>query len=301
MLREQARKFLAGRCSRQVVRKVFEGGAGYDAELWAEIARMGWLGTAVPEPYGGSGVGYDGLCLLAEELGYVLAPVPFSSSIYLAAEAIMIAGSEAQKQKLLPPMIDGSRIGTVALAEGMGNPSPEHIKAKVASGHLTGTKMPVPDGEIAHFAVVAARDEADDIGVYVVELSGKGVARTRLKGIDPARNQAKIVFDGAPAERLEGARGYAIIDELIDRAAILNGVRAGRRRASVPRHGEGLCRGSLRIRAPDRRVPGHQTQARRRLCCDRVGKIERLLRRLGHHGRRRGAAGRRRRRPRRCN
>ena len=62
----------------------------------------------------------------------------------------MIAGSEAQKQKLLPPMIHGSRIGTVALAEGMGNPSPEHIKAKVASGHLTGTKMPVPD---AHFAV----------------------------------------------------------------------------------------------------------------------------------------------------
>ena len=58
----------------------------------------------------------------------------------------MIAGSEAQKQKLLPPMIDGSRIGTVALAEGMGNPSPEHIKAKVASGHLTGTKMPVPTG-----------------------------------------------------------------------------------------------------------------------------------------------------------
>src|SRR4029077_17603598 len=268
MLREQARKFLAGRCSRQVVRKVFEGGGGYDAELWAEIARMGWLGTAVPEAYGGLGVGYDGLCVLAEELGYVLAPVPFSSSIYLAAEAIMIAGSEAQKQKLLPPMIDGGRIGTVALAEGMGNPSPEHIKAKVASGHLTGTKMPVPDGQIAHFAVVAARDEADDIGVYVVELSGKGVARTRLKGIDPARNQAKIVFDGAPAERLEGARGYAI---------------------------EGLCRGSLRIRAPDRRVPGHQTQARRRLCCDRVGKIERLLRRLGHHGRRRGAASRARR------
>jgi len=221
MLREQARKFLAGRCSRQVVRKVFEGGAGYDAELWAEIARMGWLGTAVPEAYGGSGVGYDGLCVLAEELGYVLAPVPFSSSIYLAVEAIMIAGSEAQKQKLLPPMIDGGRIGTVALAEGMGNPSPEHIKAKVASGHLTGTKMPVPDGEIAHFAVVAARDEADDIGVYVVELSGNGVARTRLKGIDPARNQAKIVFDGAPAERLEGARGYAIIEELINRAAIL--------------------------------------------------------------------------------
>src|SRR6516165_3393649 len=221
MLREQARKFLAGRCSRQVVRKVFEGGAGYDAELWAEVARMGWLGTAIPEAYGGSGVGYDGLCVLAEELGYVLAPVPFSSSIYFGAEAILIAGSEAQKQKLLPPMTDGSRIGTFALAEGLGNPSPERIKAKVASGRLTGTKMPVPDGEIAHFAVVAARDEADDIGLYVVELGDQDVVSTRLKGVDPARNQAKIVFKNAPAERLEGARGYAVVGELIDRAAIL--------------------------------------------------------------------------------
>jgi acyl-CoA dehydrogenase len=69
MLREQARKFLAARCSRQVVRKVFEGGAGYDPELWGEIARMGWLGTAIPDAYGGSGVGYDGLCVLAEEVG----------------------------------------------------------------------------------------------------------------------------------------------------------------------------------------------------------------------------------------
>jgi alkylation response protein AidB-like acyl-CoA dehydrogenase len=221
MLREQARKFLAGRSSRQVVRKVFEGGAGYDAELWAEIARMGWLGTAVPEEYGGAAVGYDGLCVLAEELGYVLAPVPFSSSIYLAAEAILIAGSEAQKQKLLPPMVDGSRIGTFALAEGLGNPSPDHIGVKVVAGKLSGTKLPVPDGEIAHFAVVAAIDEAGEVGLYAVELGGKGVSRSRLKSIDPARSLARIVFDNVPAERLEGAYGYAVIGRLIDRAAIL--------------------------------------------------------------------------------
>jgi acyl-CoA dehydrogenase len=221
MLREQARKFLAGRSSRQVVRKVFEGGAGYDAALWAEIARMGWLGTAVPEEYGGAAVGYDGLCVLAEELGYVLAPVPFSSSIYLAAEAILIAGSEIQKQKLLPAMIDGSRIGTFALAEGLGNPSPARISAKVVSGRLSGTKLPVPDGEIAHLAVVAALDEAGEVGLYVVELSDEGVSRSRLKSIDPARNQAKIVFDNVRAMRLEEARGYAVIEALINRAAIL--------------------------------------------------------------------------------
>jgi len=221
MLREQARKFLAGRSSRQVVRKVFEDGAGYDAELWAEIARMGWLGTAVPEAYGGSAVGYDGLCVLAEELGYVLAPVPFSSSIFLAAEAILAAGSEAQKQRLLPPTIDGSRIGTFALAEGLGNPDPARIGAKVVSGKLTGTKLPVADGEIAHFAVVAASDEAGEVGLYVVELDAPGVKRSRLQGLDWARKDAKIVFADARAERLEGARGYAVIGELIDRAAIL--------------------------------------------------------------------------------
>ena len=221
LLREQARKFLAGRSSRAVVRKVFEGGSGYDAELWAEIARMGWLGTAVPEAYGGAALGYDGLCVLAEELGYVLAPVPFASSIYLAADAILIAGSEAQKHKLLPSMIDGSRIGTFALAEGLGNPSPGRIAAKVVSGRLTGTKLPVPDGEIAHFAVVAALDEVAEVGLYVVELGEKGVRRSRLKSIDPARGQAKIVFDNVRAERLEGAHGYAVVGALIDRAAIL--------------------------------------------------------------------------------
>ena len=88
----------------------------------------------IPEAYGGSGVGYDGLCVLAEELGYVLAPVPFSSSIYLAAEPILIAGSEAQKQKLLPPMIDGSRIGTaVPPLESASASSPSHRCTPYAS------------------------------------------------------------------------------------------------------------------------------------------------------------------------
>ena len=79
----------------------------------------------------------------------------------------------------------------------------------------------MPDGEIAHLAVVAALDEAGEVGLYVVELGDEGVSRSRLKGIDPARNQAKIVFDNVRAMRLEEARGYAMIEALIDRAAIL--------------------------------------------------------------------------------
>ncbi len=80
LLREQARKFLSEKSSPKSVRKILEGAAPYDAELWRGVAGMGWLGAAVPETYGGAALGYDGLCVLAEEMGHALAPIPFSSS-----------------------------------------------------------------------------------------------------------------------------------------------------------------------------------------------------------------------------
>src|SRR5207244_12599877 len=95
--------------------------------------------------------------LIAEEIGRALAPVPFSSTVYLAAEALLIAGSEAQKQKWLPKIASGEAIGTLALFEGKGNPSPKAIKCAASGGTLSGVKKPVPDGAIADFAVVAAR------------------------------------------------------------------------------------------------------------------------------------------------
>ena len=102
LLREQARKFLTEKCTTRAVRKVFEGSEGHDRALWKQIAEMGWLGTAIPEDYGGLGLGYLELCVIAEELGRALAPVPFSSTVYLFGEAVLAAGSEEQKQKYLP-------------------------------------------------------------------------------------------------------------------------------------------------------------------------------------------------------
>src|SRR5439155_6248167 len=131
LLREQARKFLAERSSPKSVRKILEGAAPYDAALWKSVAQMGWLGAAIPESYGGAGLGYDGLCVLAEEMGHALAPIPFSSSVYLASEAILAAGSEAQKQAYLPKLVTGERIGTLAFAEGPGNPDGMRIQARV--------------------------------------------------------------------------------------------------------------------------------------------------------------------------
>src|SRR4029079_4296185 len=119
-LREQARKFLRERCPPAAVRRGLEGPEPYAKALWKRIAAMGCTGAAIPEEYGGAGLGHLGLCVLAEELGSALAPVPFSSSIYLASEAIAAGGSEAQKKAWLPKLASGQAVGTLALAEGPG-------------------------------------------------------------------------------------------------------------------------------------------------------------------------------------
>src|SRR6202166_2811423 len=154
-MRDEARKFLAEKCPPKAVRTVLDGNAAYDKELWQGLAEMGFLGVAISEEFGGAGAGHLELCVIAEEMGRALAPVPFSSTVYLAAEALMVAGSDAQKQKWLSDIASGEAIGTLALFEGKGNPSPKSIKLSAAGGSLNGVKKPVPDGEIADFAIVA--------------------------------------------------------------------------------------------------------------------------------------------------
>src|SRR6201986_2012512 len=114
-LRDQARRFLAARSRPPVPRRVLEGPDLYGGDLWRGIAEMGWTGAAIPEQYGGVGLGRLAVCVLAEELGYHVAPVPFSSSVYLATEALLLFGSEAQKQSYLPRLATGELIGTFAL------------------------------------------------------------------------------------------------------------------------------------------------------------------------------------------
>jgi alkylation response protein AidB-like acyl-CoA dehydrogenase len=225
-LRDEARKFLAEKCPPKAVRAVLDGEAAYDRELWQGLAEMGFLGVAIPESYGGAGAGHLELCVIAEEMGRALAPVPFSSTVYLAAEALLIAGSEAQKQKWLPKIAKGEAIGTLALFEGKGNPSPQAIKCAASGNTLTGVKMPVADGAIADFAIVAARTGAggreSDVSLYLAELKGEGVETKTLSNIDPTRGQAEITFKNAKAEPLgRTSEGWGILTQVLDRAAVL--------------------------------------------------------------------------------
>ena len=221
-LRDQVRRFLAEKCPPETVRAVLEGSESYDKSLYAGLAEMGLLGAAIPEEYGGVGLGHLELCVVAEELGRVIAPVPVSSSIYLAAEFLMQAGSDAQKSEWLPKLASGEAIGTFALSEGQGRAGPDKIAASVKNGRLSGTKLPVADGADADFAIVAARDEANGVSLYLAALTGEGVDRQELETIDPTRGQARITFTNAPVEPLGSqGDGWHIASQVMDRAAIL--------------------------------------------------------------------------------
>jgi len=221
VLRDQARRFLDDRCPPAAVRNVLEGDLPFDQPLWEAIAELGWPAAAIPEEYGGIGLGHEALCVLAEEVGRALAPIPYSSSVYLAAEAILLHGSEAQRQHFLPQLASGARIGTFALAEGPGNPAGEAITARYGNGALSGEKWPVPDGSIADVGLVAARDEAGSIVICIVDLKGPGVTRTTLETLDPSRDQAQLRFDSAPAECLgSGPVSWGEVEHLLDRAAV---------------------------------------------------------------------------------
>ncbi|MDB5563965.1 MAG: dehydrogenase [Tardiphaga sp.] len=225
-LRDEARRFLTEKCPPKAVREVIDGKATYDRELWKGLADMGFLGVAIPEAFGGSGAGHLELCVIAEEMGRALAPVPFSSTVYLAAEALMLAGSDAQKQKWLPAIASGAAVGTLALFEGSGNPSPGAIKLTASNGTLNGIKKPVPDGAVADFAIVAARTASTgretDISLFLVDLTSEGVEAKALTNIDPSRGQAEISFKNVKAELLGPANeGWSILTRVLDRAAVL--------------------------------------------------------------------------------
>jgi acyl-CoA dehydrogenase len=222
VLREQARKFLAEHAGSARVRRILDTDVPYDRELWQGMAEMGWMSTAVPEAYGGAGFGYLELCVIAEELGRSLAPTPFSSTIYLAAEALLRAGSEAQRKRWLPRIAQGQAIGCFALAEGPHPATADNVTTRATRGRISGVKVPVLDGDVADFGVVAARTGKRGLGLFLVDLAGPGVTRTPVATIDPTRSHARLTLADAPAEPLAaGGEGGALLERLLDRAAVL--------------------------------------------------------------------------------
>ena len=221
-LKTEARKFLDARCSTAVVRGVLnDAEVSYDKALWKSVAEQGWLGAAIPEEFGGLGLGHIDLCAIAEELGRSVAPIPFASTVYFVAEALLLAGSQEQKQHLLPKIAAGEIIGCFATSEGPGLVTAQSLSCKVENGKLNGVKIPVTDGDVADVAIVLA-SEGGKPGLFLVDLSDASVTRETLKSLDPTRGVARLTFKDAPVKAVGAAgEGVALTEQVFDRAAVL--------------------------------------------------------------------------------
>ena len=214
-LQEEVRKVLADHSTSTNVRRVLDGEALYCAATWKALAEVGALGVAIPEAQGGAGMGLLELCLIAEEAGRALAAIPLLSSIYMAAETIRRAGSEAQQATWLPRLAAGELIAAAMLA-----PASEQVLAGPAptldSDRLTATFNAVPDGMSAGLAVLLVGD-----AVVLLDLNADGVARNTQASIDPTRPLARIRCDQAPVEVLTATGGAALAESVTDGAAVL--------------------------------------------------------------------------------
>ncbi|WP_433183522.1 acyl-CoA dehydrogenase family protein [Actinoallomurus sp. CA-150999] len=199
-LRATVRAFLARECPPTAVRRLMADPAAHDAALWGRLAgELGLTGLAVPEEHGGAGCGLTELAVVCEELGRALTPVPFLATAVLAAYAV-------RDGRLLAGIADGSLISTVVLDGDLTvdggrltdtAPYDHDGDLTVDGSRLTGTAPYVLDGHLADVVVCAVGD-----GVYAVR--GADVARTPYVTLDQTRRLARLRFDGAPAERIDG-------------------------------------------------------------------------------------------------
>jgi len=221
-LGNEARKFLEAECSTAHVREVLDDDSvSHHAGVWSKVVEMGWLGTAIPEAHGGLGLGMLELCVLAEEMGRALAPVPFASTAYFFTEALKLGASEEVKASVLPQIMGGDVVGCYATSEGPGAITTETLQTRFDGTSVSGKKVPVTDGDVATHAVVLAKEGAGS-SLVLVELQQAGVTIVPVKTLEPTRSHAEIVFDGAKGTRIgaEG-EGEALHESLMDRVAVL--------------------------------------------------------------------------------
>ncbi len=212
---------------------------GFDPALWQQVVDLGWPAAVFPEAYDGLGVGYVGFGAVFEAMGRTLAALPLLSSVVLCGELLLTAGSEEQRQRWLPGLMDGQQRLALALDE-QGRHHPERIKTRArrnAEGNgwvLDGEKWFVIDGMGASWLIVVARVEGaqvaqgaqegkEGLGLFLVEPAQAGVTLQPTLLAD-SRNHARLQLSGVEVAddlRLNTSSDAAeALDAALDRARI---------------------------------------------------------------------------------
>jgi alkylation response protein AidB-like acyl-CoA dehydrogenase len=217
-IKSTAREFLASRFKSERMRELAASEDGFDASGWSEMADLGWPGLALPEEWGGQGLGIVDLAVLFEEMGYALAPSPLLSNTVVGL-ALSLCGSDDQRERYLRPLAEGTRRGVPALFGAGSTATPGAYKMEArADGDgvvLDGEKVLVMDAASADFFLVATADGHR----HLVESDADGVGIEAEPSIDPTRRLSTVRFDGvrvAAAETLpaEGHEYEAVLDRV---------------------------------------------------------------------------------------
>ncbi|MFP5469419.1 MAG: acyl-CoA dehydrogenase family protein, partial [Alphaproteobacteria bacterium] len=209
--RTMLRRFLAEKSPTSEIRRLMATDQGWERETWKQLnSDLGLSAVHIPEAYGGQGFGFVELAIVLEEMGRALLCGPYFSSVVLAANAILNAGSEDQKQALLPGVAAGETVATLAFTEenGRWDSSGVTVTAKTQGDgyRLDGVKSFVLDGHTADLVVVLARKPGtsgdEGLSFFTVRGDAKGLERRLLKSVDATRKLALLKFDGVQAELL---------------------------------------------------------------------------------------------------
>ncbi|MDP5181865.1 acyl-CoA dehydrogenase family protein [Blastococcus sp. BMG 814] len=218
-VRDLAREIFADRATPERARVVEAGEDRIDEQLWAELAKAGLVGVAVPDTDGGAGLGLGGLCVLLEEQGRVVAPVPLWPAV-VGALAVAAHGSPEQRGRLLPGAVDGSLRLTLALEEFAGTEPARPGCTAEPDGErwrLTGTKAVVPSPFGATAVLVAAGTEQGP-GLFLVAPDADGVQWQAAETTTHDRS-GHLHLDGVVGEAL-GTPGTGVLDAVLERASV---------------------------------------------------------------------------------
>jgi alkylation response protein AidB-like acyl-CoA dehydrogenase len=217
-IKSTAREFLASRFKSERIRELAASEDGFDASGWGEMADLGWPGLALPEEWGGQGLGIVDLAVLFEEMGYALAPSPLLSNTVVGL-ALSLCGSDDQRERYLRPLAEGRRRGTPALFDAGSTATPGTFELEARTGGdglvLDGEKVLVMDAASADFFLVSSADGRR----HLVESDAEGVSISGEAAIDPTRRLSTVHLDGvqvAAADTLpgEGHEYEAVLDRV---------------------------------------------------------------------------------------
>ena len=231
LLKDTARDFLAANAPVEQLRQLRDSkdALGYSQELWQQMAELGWASIILPEQYGGLNFGFLGLGAIFEETGRTLTASPLLTSTVLGASAVLLGGSDEQKDALLPRLASGELTLALALEESHRH-RPEQISMSASQSDdgyvLNGDKVFVVDGHSADMLVVVARTagepgDTSGISLFLVDAGAPGVTRERTHMVD-GRNAANIRFESVTANALIGSPGEAwpVLEQTLDRGRV---------------------------------------------------------------------------------